>query len=57
MSLLHVSTSTRSSSGFIYTKAYGYRNTGFAILSCLFIYLPDDELVEVETCMRGISEK
>ena len=29
----------------------------FAVLVCLFVYLPDDDLVEVETCRRNISDK
>jgi hypothetical protein len=31
--------------------------TEFAVLLGLCIYLPDDDLVEVETCRRDISDK
>jgi hypothetical protein len=29
----------------------------FAVLACLFIYLSDYNLVEVETCRRNINDK
>jgi len=29
--------------------------TEFAVLVCLCLYLPDDDLVEVETCSRDTS--
>jgi len=31
--------------------------TQFAVLVCLYIYRPDDDLVDVETCRRNISDK
>ena len=31
--------------------------TQFAVLVCLCVYLPDEDLVEVETCRGGISDK
>ena len=78
MSLLHVSTSTRSTSGrciksiqvqqimlrmclvlqysAIFVK-YNTSLTEIVLFACLCIYLPDDDLVEVETCRRVISDK
>jgi len=32
-------------------------DTEFAVLVCFCVYLPDDDLVEVEKCRRGISDK
>ena len=31
--------------------------TQFAFIVCLCIYCPDDDLVDVETCRRNISDK
>jgi hypothetical protein len=36
---------------------YNTSLTKFVLFACLFIYLPDDDLVEVETCRRVISDK
>jgi hypothetical protein len=32
-------------------------HTEFAVLVCFCVYLPDDDLVEVETYRRDISDK
>ena len=31
--------------------------TEFSVLVCLFIYLPDDDLVQVETCRGNMYDK
>jgi len=36
---------------------YNTSLTEFVSFAYLCIYLPDDDLVEVETCRRGISDK
>jgi cytidine deaminase len=52
ISLLHVSASTRSPCTHVQQVV-----TEFAVLVCLCTYIPDDDLVQVETHSRNISDK
>jgi hypothetical protein len=59
--LLHVLTSTRSSSGWNTQKNTSTANLSthffdkFGVLVCLCIFLPYDDLVEVERCNRNMT--